>query len=360
MRRCWCLVMAIVLAACGGPRRELSPITLDSMMKLGADSGDGAIATTPLVSARHPGGYRIVVTSVGAIASLPLVFDDGGEFLGSLRADTTAMGTSYRPRFTRFGPGDSIWVFDNARRALVFDPFRRYVRTVQFPAGRDAGGPPLFDAVVLSDSRIAAITLVPKPAQLLSANGSVERNIPVYEIDKPEPPPAYRVALAPDGTLWTTNVSGVWHVEHWDAHGKPLGKLEPAAPWLVDSNETERRNSLDTPDLPPAPSVQGIWVDIAGRLWVLGSVADRRWREGVVRTDSGGTQHIEPDRYYDTIVEVRDPKSGDLIASARFDIACQSVAEPGVLVHEVETRGGWRRAELLRVVLNENAIRKTR
>jgi hypothetical protein len=93
---------------------------------------------------------------------------------------------------------------------------------------------------------------------------------------------------------------------------------------------------------------------------VLGSVPDRHWRAGLGAGDSTGRQPIESDKYYDTVVEVRDPKTGAVIATARFDISCRSIAGPGELVHEALTKAGWVRAELLRVVFDENALHTAR
>jgi hypothetical protein len=362
MRPCGLVLVIVVLAACGHSR-ELSPIQLAPMATLGADSGDGAMATTPSVSARHPGGFRIVVAAFG-IQSFPLVFDDGGRYLGQLRGDSTSMGTIYQPMFTRFGPDDSIWVFDNERRVHIFDPMRRYVRTISVSSVPGSVEPPLFDAVMLPDDRIAAITRAAAEIQLLSKTGVVERDFGAEGHDGLRATYMHRIAMAPDGTLWTTSLAGAWRLEHWDTAGTLLGRLQLDAPWFVDADSVERANQIrlrtSWRDLPPPPLIQEIWFDVAGRLWVLGSVADRHWRAGLGAADSAGRQSIDSDKYYDTIVEVRDPRTGAVIATARFDVSCRSVAGPGELVHEVVTKAGWVRAELLRVVFDENAIHKAR
>jgi hypothetical protein len=362
MRRWRILAVAILAVGCGSRGRELSPIRLVSMIKLGADSGDGAIATTPVVSARHPGGFRVVVAQSSTIATPPLVFSDDGRFLGTLGGESDRTGTFSRPMFTRIGPGDSLWVFDNARGVLVFSPSRLYVRTIVLTTTHPDVMPALADAVVLPDGRIAAITSAPVAAQLFNALGVVERDIGARDTSESQSRHSGGIALAPDGTLWTTTRYGPWRLKHWDAAGRLLGVVEPAANWLVDSIAA-RRSWYPKPDQAPPPVIRAIWFDAAGRLWVLGEVADRHWKEGFIPVDStepAGKYHIEADKYLDTIVEVRDPTTGRLIAAARFDIDCGSIAEPGVLVHEADTHAGWRRAELLRVVFDENAVRKAK
>ncbi len=357
MRSCWLLAVAVLVAGCGGRGRELSPIRLVSMMKLGADSGDGAIATTPMVSARHPGGFRVVIARWSALASPPAVFGDDGRFLGTLRGDGAPIGRLDRPLFTRIGQGDSLWVFDNSWRVLIFDPSRRYVRTIAFSSPRPEASVRLDDAVLLPGGRFAATTDGSAVVHVFDANGAVERDIGAQEFSGSPPTSVWHIALAPDGTLWTTTIYGRWRLEQWDTTGKLLKVIEPASTWLVDSI-ADHRTAGTRPDQPPPPAIKAIWFDAAGRLWILGDVADRHWREGIIEAGSNRAQHIELDRYRDTIVEVRDPVTGRLIAMARFDIACGSIAEPGVLVHEVDTHAGWLRAELLRIVLDKDALDK--
>jgi hypothetical protein len=357
------VVVAILSAACDHGR-ELSPIQLVPMLTLGDDSGDGAMATTPTVSARYPAGFRVVVTASGAIQALPLVFDDRGVYLGALRGDSTPTGTINGATFTRLGPGDSIWVFDNERRVHIFDPSRQYVRTIPVSPVPDRAVTPLFDAVVLPDNRAATITRPPATVQLYSGTGVMQRDLGAQDRDELWAASTHRMAVGPDGTFWTTTLSASWHMEHWDTAGRLLGRLNLAAPWLVDADSAERakRVRLHTSwrDLPPPPAIRGIWLDAAGRLWVLGSVPDRHWRAGLGAGDSTGRQPIESDKYYDTVVEVRSAETGALIATARFDVSCRSIAGPGELVHEALTNAGWVRAELLRVVFDENAIHKAR
>ncbi len=66
---------------------------------------------------------------------------------------------------------------------------------------------------------------------------------------------------------------------------------------------------------------------------------------------------IDSDKYYDTVIEVRNAETGALIASTRLGSDYASMAEPGVLVHVSRTSAGWQRAELMRVVLDESASR---
>ena len=267
----------------------------------------------------------------------------------------------YQPLFTRFGPGDSIWIFDRELRVHVFDPARHYVRTVRLASAPEAPSPVLADAMVLPDGGFAVITNATSAFQIHDAAGHLVRSIAAPPGDSLAG--QRKLTWAPDGTIWTSTVRGPWRLEHWDTSGALLGRLDLRPDWMVDPAATERairegRGVTFPLDLPPPPAVEDVWFDQAGRLWSLGRVADRHWRDGIVATDSTGASHIERDRYYDTVIEVRDPVHDSVLATARFDIACGSMAGPGILVHELVTGAGWVRAELMRVILDEKAIHR--
>ena len=129
------LSLGALLSACSGASRTIAPITLEPMATIGAAEGSGTMATWPRVSARHPGGFRVLVPQPGGMAALPLAYADDGGLLGPMGASGDSTGGFREPLFTRIGPGDSLWIFDNAQRVLVFGPDRRWARTVQLPVG---------------------------------------------------------------------------------------------------------------------------------------------------------------------------------------------------------------------------------
>ena len=334
-------VVTVILLACSGFGRELSPIRLEAIVTLGATSGDGAIATTPVVGARHPGGFRIVVPAASAIGTLPLIFDDDGHFLGSLRGDSSLAGTFNGPMFSRLGPGDSIWVFDNSSRVLIFSPQRKYVRSVTLPGVH-------WDAAVLRDGRVVVSGDSESAVQLFDPGGVLVRKIGVRNGGGRPADESRTILLVRNGSIWTTTTVRAWRLEHWDTAGARLGAVEPTANWFprADTAQFERTRATDRP---AAPRIVAAWTDVSGRLWVVGEVADQHWVRGVAATDG--------DKYYDTIVDVRDPYTGKLLATTRFDNHYASMAEPGVLVHEIRTSAGWLRAELFQVVFDEPTSR---
>jgi hypothetical protein len=339
-RRLLSLLVTLAFAACAGGGRELSPIQLVKVQTLGDTVGDGAIATTPLVSGPQRRGYRIVVPSVSAIASPPLLFGDGGSFRGVLEGDPAAGRSLGGAVFVRPGPGDSIWLFENSGHALIYDGTPRYVRTISLPSVAQ-------DALILRDGRVLTTGDSSAIAQLYDAKGAPVRSFGARTADAGGRAPHYRVFAGTGGTFWTTTVDRRWQLEHWDTAGRLLGTLAPETSWFPSTAATSPSTAADAP---PPPRIVAAWSDDSGRIWVAAEIADHHWKRGLGRGASGTASVIDDDKYYDSVVEVRDPKSGRVLASARFDLYCGSGAEPGMLVHEVVTSAGWQRAELLQVV----------
>ncbi len=331
-------VGAAVLIGCGGA--DLGPLRLQSIALIGADSGVAAIPTWPRVSARHPAGFRVVVPQPGHASFLPMVYDDGGNYLGTMAGPAGSDGF-VQPTFARLGPGDSIWVFDAAHRVLVFDGARRYHRTIRLPLTP-------WDAVVLADGRLAVTSAAygaPLPWLLLSGTGETVRRIGSASDSVPSSP--RRIALAPDGTLWTAPMTHRLRLEHWDTTGALLSQVEPTTTWFAPYDRLES----PTTDRPPQPSLQDLWVGGDGAVWLLGKAADPHWSRGLGAAVNGVTGVLRPDQVYDTMIEVYDPASASITHSARFDASYPFVSEPGMLMRPTVIEGGWFRAELASITL---------
>jgi hypothetical protein len=351
MRRLAMMLAAISVSACSGEGRALAPIQLTPIVTLGATDGEGAIATTPTVSARHPGGFRIVIPAASAIAAPPLLFLDDGRFVGTLAGDTASDRDGGRPMFARLGAGDSIWLFDNNARVQLFSPDHEFVRSLPLPHIA-------WDAAVLRDSRFLTTGDSLAVVDLRDASGRLVRSFGVDPDSTNVSGDIHGILRGAAATFWTTTLSGHWALDQWDTAGTHLRTLQPQADWFpaapvpAPSGAPLGRN-------PPPPRIIGGWTDANGRLWILGEVADPHWQRGLGSHGSAGTADmtvIDEDKYYDSILEVRDPNTGLLIASVRFDQHCSSIAEAGVLVHPLVTSAGWQRAELLRVVFRGVAI----
>lgn len=335
----------LVTLACGSSSRELSPIVLDPLPAVGEVDGVGAIASWPRISPRHPLGYRVMVPQAGASVELPNVYGDDGRYLGSLGETGDGPGQFIEPLFSRVGPGDSLWLFDGSARASVFTPERVFARTIALPVAP-------WDAAVLPDGRLviaAATSGAPLPLLLLNGAGAVIRYIGTPLPDEPLGA-MRRIVLARDATIWTVPMLGSWRIEHWDTTGANLGALERTPEWFTPY----QRYQAPAPGIAPQPTLQGAWFDDLDRLWVLGKAVDPDWEKGIDTLDARGGESgrsviSDPDRVYDTMIEVIDLQSGEAIITARLDATWPFAAEPGVLMRVATSRDGAHFAELVRV-----------
>ena len=345
MRRIDLMMATLLVAGCGGRGRELAPIRIEPVASYGDDSGDGVISGDPRVSGRHPRGFRILISGAGGVSALPQVYSDSGRYLATLHGGATAPEQFQVPLFSRFGPGDSIWIFDGAQRALVFGPDLRYARAVELPASP-------WDALVLPDGRMLiapANADHPLPLLLTSPTGARDRELGAADSASTALHSPRWLVRQNDGSIWSMPVQFQWRLEHWDSNGALLSVTNRRPSWFAPYTQ------LSTPGTKraPQPMIEGMWIDPTGLFWVLGSVADPHWRRGLdVRRSAPESAVIaNPDQVFDSDLEAIDLRTGKLIASARLDPAYSSVVEPGVIMHVRSIPTGWKRVDLMRVSL---------
>lgn len=328
-------VLLMALSGCASP--DLGSMRLDRIAELGNSAGPGALPTWPRVSPHHPGGFWIVVPQPGSAAFQPVVFDDGGNLLGELTAPESAREGFVQPLFARIAPDSSIWIFDAARRALVFSPTRAYLRTVPLPIAP-------WDAAILSDGRIAITSsayAAPLPWILIDQSGRelLRAGTPIATDDIQSP---RQIFPGTGGTLWTVTLTYKIRLEHWDSTGTLLNRFEPSTDWFTWQRQPDTLKAAP----PPEPSLQGGWIAPDGKLWLVGKAVDPAWKSHRATTDPTLTRQ---DQEYDTVFEIRDPTNGGLLESGRVDPSYPFVVEPGVVMRPTVIEGGWFRAELAEV-----------
>jgi hypothetical protein len=107
-------------------------------------------------------------------------------------------------------------------------------------------------------------------------------------------------------------------VDHFDQRGRLTGSWERGAEWFPFSPPVQRQ-----PPLSGKPSIFAAWVNPGGLLFVGSLVRQKGWEKalGNQKDETGRPfQGVEDyDGYYDTIIEVVDMKTSQLIASVRDD-----------------------------------------
>lgn len=104
---------------------------------------------------------------------------------------------------------------------------------------------------------------------------------------------------------------------------------------------------------PPPPYLRGVSEDGSGTVWTIAWVADPRWRSAI-RLVTRDEYHIHDLlRYFDTIVERIDLKSGNVVARQRFDDVFMGFAAPGEVWSYREDEDGLGRIEVGRLMVEQ-------
>jgi hypothetical protein len=135
-----------------------------------------------------------------------------------------------------------------------------------------------------------------------------------------------RLGVAADGLVAVSHWAR-YVVELWTVDGQHRSTLVRNPDWFV-------RDGSDDPGAPQARQ-EAPRIDAEGRLWTVSHVADPEWRQSIstVRDIRGGlapgVAEGDLDDYVDSVVEVIDPDSGELIASIRVDPHLTFVSNSG-------------------------------
>lgn len=349
------MVTLVLLSSCG---RTSSSETCDSCIvslkrvaQLGTDDGPGALGGTGTV-ARSPGGLFFVATA--RMLDEIKVFDSDGRFLRTIgRAGA--------------GPGEfrHIWLLSAVDNTLyAFDGDNDRVTTLRLPDGEIVSEQPWkwpARSVAILKSRsfvinadISIPALAGVPLHLLSSDGEIARSFGETE-DLTRPDVGYAgqrvLAASNDGNVWSAPRTS-YVMTKWSPSGRVISTIDRDAAWF-----RPHRNTVSfTADRPPPPLVVQMREDAWGRLWILSSVADESWQEGLeFRPDHPDGPRYVPGNlhdYFDTVIEVVDTRTGELLASGRSDRYITRFADDEHVVSFAETAIGAPRIEVWRISLS--------
>jgi len=237
--------------------------------------------------------------------------------------------------------GDTIHTFDNTlRRHSVFSPAYQYVRSSSTPGQ-------VFDAVELSDGSLLLNADFPTPSSvgfplhLLDSNGEVIRSfgadVPRYRADMMYDLPR-AIAAAQDGRVWTVPRLR-YEPWVWSLEGKVL-EVRRTPTWFPPQSSVGSGGRGRT--APATPWVSGVWHDGGENLWILLSVPDPNWTPPTPPANGRreGGPPVDWDRRYDTIVEVINTRTGELLGSSRFDELLRNLRPGGYVAHHREDSDG--------------------
>lgn len=307
-------------------------IRLEKITQLGDIEGPGIIESDIALAVRDSRGRYYVTTSYGRTIK---VFDATGKYITEFGGTGHGPGEFQSIGAVRVGEGDTLHVFDNTLlRHSVFSPSYEHVRSIGLEI------PPTFEVELIEDTLVvlAAPVRTPDrvglPLHLMSRNGDVIRSFgsdqALFRADVPFID-SRTIAGAGRDRVWSA-FRNQYVVELFDAEGEKLKELVRRAPWFPSGLVPDHGESRSLSDDPPSPRLQAIRQSESGLLWVMISVADNDWKRGV---RSGGSDHggriDDWNLYYDTILEVINPESGELIQSQRFPLAFSNFVDDDLI-----------------------------
>jgi hypothetical protein len=121
-------------------------------------------------------------------------------------------------------------------------------------------------------------------------------------------------------------------LERWDpAQGRRLETVSVQSTWFRESIV-----NADARVTRPPSTVQEIWQDPSGFIWVLLRDADSHWRAASGATRDGPVASATLDAQFDWVLEAVDPATGNVIGSLRSNREIWSRVPSGLVVSRNE------------------------
>jgi hypothetical protein len=321
------------------------------MQRLGARDGPGALpGVEPSSVARDPQG-RFWLAFFGQ--SLPQVFNASGQWVQEIGARGEGPGEFQEVQIVARIPGDSMLVLDRRGTATILDADLRAVRHVRLATGNPFDVETRFWPTLVLSSAYATPDRIGWPLHAFNMSGPQASPVAMFGFEEQD----VRIQRGIEGmasSLRATRAGTVWAFERMkyrfsecSPEGQLIRVLERQPRWFVPRSG----RPVGTRDEPPPSYVIGGNIDSEGRLWIYSVAASPRWREAwsnVPRAPGRGTGEArasvampDPDLLFHTIIEVLDPATNRLVATARTSHRVIKVLpEPGLVVaHRVEDDG---------------------
>jgi hypothetical protein len=163
----------------------------------------------------------------------------------------------------------------------------------------------------------------------------------------------YRVlAMAGDNSVWAGTKTR-YYIEEWTIGGELIRTFERNKNWF----RTHYEEPMPDPARPPVPVMRALHQDAAGLLWVAVAIPDENWAEGIYKSeyDEGtGYQVSSWDDFFDTVIEVINPESGEVVASTRIDPYVWWFVGERQFATYTEDEGLWPKIKIWEMRLSES------
>lgn len=282
-------------------------ITFGPVRVYGTDDEPGILPTAFGALARDRRGNVWVGSEKGEGA--PIVFTPDGKALRPLARRGDGPNELRGPLTIIPTWTDTVYIIDIANsRLTVATAAGGLVRQTTLPP------PVAWEGEVLrSGSLVLGASASAGAMRVIDPKGQVLRTI--GHMSKSQFGPGASAASR-SGGIWAARPTA-YVIELFDSLGTKQTVIERRADWFKPHDETIPFEVGQE----PRPRIIELNEDDEGRLWVFSSVAGRDWQSalGPTRTVRGRTVRTVSDfgKYYDIMVEVLDPRTGQLLYSQR-------------------------------------------
>jgi hypothetical protein len=322
----------ILIDASSGPSCRKCSIELTRVVSLGRrnDAEFPTFRTISTVVRDRAGGY---VVKSGSSETSILVYGPTGSLLRTLGRAGGGPGEYRSIDAIAAGLADSVLVYHSGLRLTVLTPELQFGRIETLPEIVVGLGVPFPDGSMM----IPYLGHLPPrpglPLHMVSPDGQFIRS---FGAEHPQIDPRCAVcsrrfvtASVQPGTFWSHPINA-YVLEKWDTAGKLERRISViGSPWFRSWADRSRTTASPL-YVRPVPELRSLFEDQQRRLWVTGVVAAADWHEEAppevrLPTDNRGrlpAEHALPrilDGKYTTQVDVLDPASRRVVATARFE-----------------------------------------
>ena len=291
----------------------------------------------------------LIVTNEGVLVTNstpgpPLLFAMDGRLKRQIGVARDTPNEFEFPSLLRGGILDTVLVLDERRRTITFlNMPLQSVRTIPIE-GR------VRDMALMGDGDLIVVMPVAsgdsvRPLSRVSLRDGASSVLPNTAVKMPhgaaEEFADRIIAPSRDGLHFWSAHRLRYAVEKRKLNGELVQVFERDAEWFRPAD----RIAEVTPDAPPTARVVGLFEDSRGLLFIHSITADGRWHSalGGINGVDGKMRYVvhSPDLYKDTRVEVIDPESGKLVATAKFDPEYPTFSRGPYISRVVRGPLGW-------------------
>lgn len=345
------LVLGIGTTSCLGSPPDREGITIDvrPLLTLGnlIDSVDLA-EIAPSISRSGYIATQLFAPPSGGVG----IFDSQGRYTKSLDRAGGGPGELRNVQSLGFGPGDTLWIVDGILSLHAYSPPPElsYVRTVQTerPVVGDVTSFGVLSRAMVAGNQVIPPTLFNWKGKAVAKFGSERSQIE---------------ANARIGAVFPIDSSTAW-LASGDQYAADLVSTTGAIKTRLARNVDWFPAGLPVQGLPwhvrPRPRIVAIREDTAGYVWLLIQRASKTWKRDTAAPPAQGgpisigrlRSRYDASRYFETVVEVFDKRSGALLASRTLAGTFFDFVAPGILCEVGENEEGRATLSLQSVTLS--------